>query len=168
MSVVNSPSPYSTARDGFSLVEVVLALGIIAFGILAIIGVLPVALSTGRDAQNETRAAQIAQDIITSVVSQAQTRFPNASILQPSSNFGYDVDLSKPFTYQTLGSDNDGNLVAYGSPTDAASFPYRIHVRIDPDPPGYDPGTASKVTVRVAWQPFAENSRDFVRVITKF
>ncbi len=38
----------------FSMVEVVLALGIIAFGVVAILGVIPVGLSTGRSAQGDT------------------------------------------------------------------------------------------------------------------
>ncbi len=156
------------SRTGFSLIEVVLALGVIAFAVVAMLGVLPVGLSTGHDAQNETRAAQIAQDIITSMASQAQTRYPNATIAQPSSTFSYDVDLSISKTYDTLGADNDGNLVAYGNANQAPQHPYHITVRIDPNSAGFDPGYATTVTVRVAWQPFAQNFRDFVRIVTKY
>src|SRR5437870_544450 len=88
--------------NGFSLVEVVLAVGVIAFAIVAILGVVPVGLNTSHSAQDETRAAQIAQDILTSISSQAQTRFPKATIAQPTSSFSYDVDLSAPKTYDTL------------------------------------------------------------------
>ena len=160
--------PDAPSRAGFSLIEVVLALGVIAFGILAMLGVVPVALNTGHEGQNETRAAQLAQDVITSVSSQAQSRFPNAFIAQPSSGFSYNIDLSKSYTYDTLGADNDGNLVAYGSPTEAAKYPFHVQVRIDPDPVGFDAGYASKLTVRVAWQPFTQSFRDFVRIVTKY
>ena len=148
--------------------EVVLALGVIGIAIIAMLGVIPVALSTGRDAQNETRAAQIAQDVITSITSQSQARYPNATISQPSSQFSYDVDLSSANTYDTLGADNNGNLVAFASPGDASQYPYQVNVRIDPNPAGFDTAYASKVTVRVAWQPFAQNYRDFVRIVTKY
>ena len=48
---------------GFSLVEVVLALGVIAFAIVGIIGLLPVAMQAALEAQRETRATFIAQKI---------------------------------------------------------------------------------------------------------
>lgn len=159
---------HAQTHGGFSLVEVVLALGVIAIGIIAMVGVMPVALNTGHDAQNETRAAQIAQDILMSVASQAQSRYPSASISQPSSTFSYDVNLSMAKSYDTIGADNSGNLVAYATAADASKYPYQLNVRIDPDPPGFDSGYASKVTVRVAWQPFAQNHRDFVRIVTKY
>ncbi len=54
---------------GFSLVEVVLALGVVAFALLAILGVFPVGLTTQHLAQDDTRAAQIAADIFSSVAS---------------------------------------------------------------------------------------------------
>lgn len=152
----------------FTLVEVVLALGVISFAMIAMLGIMPTALQTGRDSQNESRAAHIAQDVISSMTSQAQMRFPNATIAQPSSQFSYDLDLSKSYTYDTLGADNDGKLVAYSGAADAYKFPYHVIVRVDPDPSGFDPGYASKVTVRVAWQPFSQNYRDFVRIVSKY
>lgn len=49
--------------SGFSLVEVVLALGVIAFAIVGIMGLLPVAMRAGQESQRETRAALIARSI---------------------------------------------------------------------------------------------------------
>ncbi|CAN5593677.1 hypothetical protein BH09VER1_BH09VER1_41350 [soil metagenome] len=48
---------------GFSLIEIVLALGIISFAIVAIMGMFPVALRSAQESQRETRAALIAQQI---------------------------------------------------------------------------------------------------------
>ena len=155
-------------RGGFSLVEVVLALGVVAVAIVAILGILPAGLKTSHSAQDDTRAAQIAQDILTSIASQSQNSFPSAKVVQPSSNFSYNIDLGSPKTYDTLAADNNGNLRALASPTDSVQFPYQVLVKIDPDPTGFDGGYASVVTVRVAWQPFAQNYRDFVRIITKY
>jgi len=50
-------------RGGFSLVEVVLALGIFAFAIVVIIGLLSGLLDTSRESWVETRSAQIANGI---------------------------------------------------------------------------------------------------------
>ena len=48
---------------GFSLVEVVLALGIVSFAVLAIVGMMPMALKSAQDSMRETDATLIAQRI---------------------------------------------------------------------------------------------------------
>jgi type II secretory pathway pseudopilin PulG len=153
-------------RDAFSLVEVVLALGVIAIAITAILGVLPVALSTGHSAQNDTRAAQIAEDMISAMASQAPTNFTNVTLPVPPT-----VNLMNASGY-TFSADNDGNLAAY-SPL----LPYTILLLINPNPAGFDSGYASQVTVRVVSPPLPNPSatptanqtiRDFVRIISKY
>ncbi len=65
---MDTPFPRKTTRAGircrsrgFSLVEVALALGIFAFGIIATVGLIPIALQTHLDARIETIRAQIHQ-----------------------------------------------------------------------------------------------------------
>lgn len=53
----------SRRKSGFSLVEVVLALGICSFAMVAIVGMIPVGLSTFKDAMNTTVQSQIVQRI---------------------------------------------------------------------------------------------------------
>lgn len=159
-------------RSGFSLVEVVLALGVISFAIVAILGVVPVGLSTGHSAQNETRAAQIAQDILSSLASQAQATFTGTSyIKQPptptASDFNYGIQLTNSYTY-TFAADNDGHLAVPFNGQTAFSFPYQVTVSVSPNLSGFQAGNASQVTVTIAWQPFAQNQREFVRVFTKY
>ena len=48
---------------GFSLVEVVMALGIVAFAMLSIVGLLPLGLDTVKESMNQTVTASIAQEI---------------------------------------------------------------------------------------------------------
>jgi uncharacterized protein (TIGR02598 family) len=48
---------------GFSLIEVVLALGVVAFAIVGIMGLFPVALRTAQESQRETRATFIARQL---------------------------------------------------------------------------------------------------------
>lgn len=155
-------------RNAFSLVEVVIALGAISFAIIAILGVLPLGLNTSHSAQNDTRAIQISQDILTSVASQAQSNFPHTVVVQPSTKFSFKLDLDTQHSYDTLAADNNGRLIAMQKATDAPQYPYYVTVRIDPNPTGFDSNYASVVTVRVAWQPFATNYREFVRVISKY
>ncbi|MEI8293772.1 MAG: prepilin-type N-terminal cleavage/methylation domain-containing protein [bacterium] len=50
-------------RSAFSLVEVVVALGIVSFAVLAIVGMLPMALKSAQDSMRETDSTLIAQRI---------------------------------------------------------------------------------------------------------
>lgn len=60
---IRIPSPHKL-RQGFSLPEVTLALGIAAFGITTILGLLPQGLSNVRKAGNVAAASQISQHIL--------------------------------------------------------------------------------------------------------
>lgn len=150
--------------SGFSLVEVVLALGVVSFAIVAILGVLPIGLQSGRSAQDETRASQVAQNIFASIASQSQSTYPNAVILQTVSPsvpaFSYPVNLATGGPY-VLGANNDGQLAAY-----SADLPYKITIAVNAAPVGFDPGYASEVAIRVESK--SQDFRDFVRIISKY
>ncbi|MFV0415203.1 MAG: hypothetical protein ACK5NG_02425 [Chthoniobacterales bacterium] len=51
-------------RSAFSLVEITIALGIIAFALVGIMGLLPVAMRAANESQWETRATFIAESIM--------------------------------------------------------------------------------------------------------
>lgn len=55
--------PARLHRHAFSLVEVVLALGVVSFAFVGIIGLLPVGLQTSRQAQETSVQSQIAQQV---------------------------------------------------------------------------------------------------------
>lgn len=57
------PSPRKPPSRGFSLIEVTIALGIVAFAVVAILGLLPTGLNTLRHSMDETIQAQILQTI---------------------------------------------------------------------------------------------------------
>src|SRR5262249_61996427 len=67
-------------REGFSLMEVVIALGVITVGIVGILAVIPTALQTGHSAQDETRAAHIAQSVFGSLVAGGTPAFENRRV----------------------------------------------------------------------------------------
>src|SRR5213592_4926425 len=108
----------ASATGGFSLSEVVIALGVISFAIVAILGVLPAGLSTSHSAQDETRAPQIARDILNSLASEAQSKYPDATIKQSAtktaSDFTYNVRLDGTTTSYSFSADNDGHLAVPG------------------------------------------------------
>jgi hypothetical protein len=165
----------SGERGGFSLAEVVIALGVITVGIVAVLGVFPTALQTGHSAQDETRAAHIAQSVFGSIVASAPSHFTNAQLpLYPSPSPG-PAPLSLDLTSNsgttpalTLYADNDGNLLP--NLTNAA---YAIFIYTNNSAAGFtDPASANAVTVRVSWPANApaanQTFRDYVRIVSKY
>ena len=154
----------------FSLIEVVIALGVITVGIVGILAVFPTALQTGHSAQDETRAAHIAQSVFGSLVAQASSQFSNVQIplsagVSPSINLGTGSGTTPAVTAY---ADNDGNLIP--NSTNAA---YAIFIYTNNSVPGFtDLGTANLVTVRVAWPANAPSAsqtfRDYVRIVSKY
>jgi uncharacterized protein (TIGR02598 family) len=166
-------------NTGFTLVEIVVAIGIIAFAIVAILGLLPIGLATGRSSQDESRAPQIAQDIFSSIASQAQAHYPNVTIKQTSTNFSYDIDLSQSITHKWMSADNDGTLVIVdpSKPSEEMKHPYQVLISINPNPPGFDRNYASEVAIRIVTPPSPnpdtaptanQTVRDFVRIFSKY
>ena len=67
-------SPASPVKiSAFSLIEVVLALAVIAFAITGIMGLFPVALKSAQESQRETRATFIAQQIFNDLKASPRT-----------------------------------------------------------------------------------------------
>ncbi|MFA6563736.1 MAG: hypothetical protein WCV00_17665 [Verrucomicrobiia bacterium] len=71
-------SSRSTSPSGFSLVEVMLAVGIVAFAVVGVLTAFPVGIEAARDARDENTAALIADSIFTYMRSQPWTQ-PNTT-----------------------------------------------------------------------------------------
>jgi len=54
-------------RTGFSLIEVTIALGIISFAFVAIIGLLPVGLNSQKQGADQSRAIQVLKNVTCAV-----------------------------------------------------------------------------------------------------
>jgi type II secretory pathway pseudopilin PulG len=162
----------------FSLVEVVLALGVIAVGVIAILGVFPTALQTGHSAQDETRAPEIAQTIFGSLIAQASSQFNGVQVpvsggVSPSINLTLSTSSPSPSpapnpTPYALFANNDGQLA-----NSSTNSTYAITIYTNNSVPGFtDPSSANAVTVRVAWPANApaanQTYRDYVRIISKY
>ena len=151
----------------FSLLEVVIALGVIAVGIVGVLAVFPTALQTGHSAQDETRAAHIAQSVFGSLVAQAPSQFSGVQ-LPLSDGVSPSINLTSPSSSYTLYAGNDGQLA--NSATNAS---YLITIYTNNPVPGFtDPASANLVTVRVAWPATApaanQTFRDYVRIISRY
>jgi uncharacterized protein (TIGR02598 family) len=59
-----------SSRSGFSLVEVMLAIGIVAFAVVGVLTAFPVGIEAARDSRDENTAALIADDVFTRLRSQ--------------------------------------------------------------------------------------------------
>ncbi len=119
-------------RGGFSLVEIVMALGIVSFAIVGIMGLFPVAMKSALESQRETRAAQIAQQIF----SDLRSGPPNSTYVATGTNIlsGGDrtlVNLAVPGTY-TVGY--DGNCQPIGA-TLSSSTLFLATITVDPNKP---------------------------------
>jgi type II secretory pathway pseudopilin PulG len=160
-------------RPGFSLAEVVIALGVIAIAVVAILALFPAALQTGHSAQDETRAAHIAQTIFPRLIGQAVSQFNNVQLLLSDnttrSTPPIDLTTSSGATPAlTLYAENDGELTQ-----DATKAVYAIFVYTNNSVAGFtDLASANLVTLRVAWPANApaanQTYRDYVRIISKY
>src|SRR5437660_7106207 len=136
-----------TRTRSFSLAEVVIALGVVTVGIVAVLGVFPAALQTGHSAQDETRAAHIAQSVIGSLAASASTHFSNAQLpLYPSPSPAptpLSIDLTSTSGTSpaiTFYADNDGKLFP-----NASLATYVISIYTNNAAPGFtDPATANQ------------------------
>src|ERR1043166_4166417 len=97
---------------GFSLIEVTIALGVIAIGVIAILGLVPLGLRSGSDSIDDTRIALIAKDV------QSRTA---ASVSY--SMFAGTTDVTLP----TLFYDHDGSFL--GNAVTGAAI-YRADITI--------------------------------------
>ena len=55
--------PFAPRCAGFSLVEVVLAIGVVSFAMMAVLGTLPVGLKSSRESRGQVATANIARQI---------------------------------------------------------------------------------------------------------
>jgi uncharacterized protein (TIGR02598 family) len=113
-------------QAAFSLVEVALALGVVSFSLMALIGLVPVGLGHFRDAIDATVGSQIAQRVVTDA---QQTDFDllNAKATTATSDF-----FVLPIRY----FDEQGSEILPGAADAANQAIYQVRVR------GSQPGPA--------------------------
>jgi len=132
------------SSSGFSLVEVMLAIGIVAFAVVGVLTAFPVGIEAARDSRDENTAALIADDVFTRIRSQA---FGRSLVLvespwrtRPSGlrqDYGY-TGLTSMFHYTRDGrpanadSTPDGKAPIAAYKGDEGYFGVRIYINNDP------------------------------------
>jgi uncharacterized protein (TIGR02598 family) len=148
---------------GFSLIEIVLALGIVSFAIVGIMGLFPVAMKSAQESQRETRAAQIARGIFDDLQSLPGTN--TALIRGPSITNAVDritgINLATASTH-ILGYDQQGTGLStvlsagqFDAPLTQPELYYLAKIEISPRP---SPSKLSQVSVNVEVPAFAVSS----------
>ena len=119
----------SSRAVAFSLIEVLLALGVISFAIVGIMGLFPVAMRTGQESQRETRAAHIARQIYSDLKAGPAT---NTFLCTTPGNFDT-VNLASPSSRtNTIYFNNQGEPVGT---TETGDSEFVVNVIIDPNTP---------------------------------
>jgi uncharacterized protein (TIGR02598 family) len=108
----------------FSLVEVTLALGIAAFCLIAVFGLMPVGVQTNRNATSQTAATNILSSVVSDI---------RASPKGHTNSAQYGIRRSKG-NITTVCFDGQGlsTTLAQNVPCPAGNFRYRLYVRIYP------------------------------------
>ena len=112
-------------QEGFSLVEVVIAVGIAAFCLVVMLGLIPAGMNSNKDSSGETAAANIARNIFSDL--RATPKSINTSVL-------YGITLpssSTPLTNSPLYFDDAGSTNSSTSPRTK----YRATVILTSTPP---------------------------------
>lgn len=145
-----------TSPSGFSLVEVMLAVGIVAFAVVGVLTAFPVGIEAARDSRDENTAALIADGIFTRLRSQSfggPVVFPELG--WPKVNAGFKADrtwtaVANMFNFARDGRPANADTTADGRPptssykSDEGYFGIRVYVNNDP----YNPLTNSNLKLR--------------------
>jgi type II secretory pathway pseudopilin PulG len=162
----------SRSIAGFSLVEVTLALGIAAFCLIAVFGLVPVGVQTNRNATSQTTAT----NILSSVVSDIRAS-PKAS--SSSLTAKYKIRRSKG-NNTTVCFDGQGQPDGAGQignvPCRAGNWRYRLYVKIYPTAtltnPNLIPYCANYVVLKLVWpaaaDPLSATPSGSVETVTSF
>ncbi len=150
----------------FSLVEVVLALGVVSFAIVAILGLFPVALNSNRAGINEGRAAELVRAITGTIDSQCAT-------FSTINCYGATLDLTslkKGDPPVTLYASYPSSYPSPGQPTistSAVNSIYSAELRFDNNPPLDSAGTGlgtsklNLIEIRIYGKSHSEGAMEF-------
>ncbi len=130
---------------GFSLVEVTLALGVAAFCLVAVLGLLPTSLKTQQASAQQTIANEIMSEILGDL--RADIRLPPGQAShEGDSGFGLHGHWAQLYAPDTLYFDQQGSwLQLNGSPPAGATFRSKITYLFPPN------ASTSVANIIVSW-----------------
>ena len=157
---MNRPGPLSA----FSLVEVTLALGVMAFCLVALLGLLPVGMNSNRDALEQTAAASIASAVAvdlrqTPLAVTGSANFSLSHRKSPRLQIALPLPASSapaPASLVTLFFTEDGTVSgSVGADADPTQNPrYRVSTTFYP--PVTPQRAATLVSILVTWPALAD------------
>jgi prepilin-type N-terminal cleavage/methylation domain-containing protein len=137
------------SQRGFSLVEVVLAMGVVAFCLLAIVGMMPVTLNTQKTSIQQTTANELLAQVLADL--RADVRLPpGQASKEQTSGFNLHGHWAAVATPDTIYFTNDGDQTPAGGvnvtpvPSDAA-FRAKITYLFPPT------STTSLADITITW-----------------
>ena len=142
-----------TSLSAFSLVELTLAIGIAAFCLITVIGLIPVGVQTNRNATSQTTATNIMAAVVTDLRSTSKNKFGSTrfGIIIPSNhNSGADPTCQRcagcwNSQTQTKYFDSSGKVVA------AAAAQYRLTLTLVQNPTATASTGAIFYDIRTTW-----------------
>ncbi len=143
----------SAATGAFSLVEVVLAMGIVSFGLIVLLGLLPAGFKSNRDSTEESQAINLLYALITD---------RQSSVYSITSSM-YSLPAISSVTAQTTGSlytTDEGTLT---TAPDKARYliKYTIYPPADPKKP-------VAMALRISWPAMQTNQSAAVETLATF
>lgn len=128
-------------RRGFSLMEILVAVGVLAIGLLTLVGAVAYGLSVASEGEKHHQAVEHARRLI------ALTRARDLPYTQPTVPPGPTSGINDaPSVRRPLGAPP---FAGDGFPPDAG---FERNIRLDWDYPGYRADRLVKVTVTLYWQ----------------
>ena len=133
---------------GFSLVEVVLAIGIVSFALVAVVGLLPAGMKSLKNATEQAAAANVLNSIATAIRSAETTNGTNYSFRYAGASNNYEYKIGQ--TTNIALDDLDLN----GQSTNSASARLKAFILITP--PANSTGIGQAL-ISIAWPAQAPN-----------
>ena len=122
-------------QSGFTLLEILIALGVLAVGITAVLGLLAAAISSGKRAQDQLNSALLAESIIADVEHDLDLSFDHSEL------DSLDSGDSDPFRTRVLVAEQE-----------SSTYPgYRFRALITPLSGPQDMPDEFLLEVRVGW-----------------
>ena len=119
----------------FSLVEITLALGVAAFCLLAVFGLMPIGVQTNRNATSQTAATSIIAGVVADIRT-AATATPSATP-SPLYNISVPARGGSNTSPQTLYFDSAGQFTT--SPGANSRYQLNVTFPVNPDPSTFKP-----------------------------
>lgn len=136
---------FPASSSAFSLVEVTMAMGVAAFCLISLFGLLPVGLNSNQVAVEQTVAAGFANAIV------ADLRASGTNAMSPT----YSIPLTSGAP--TFYLDESGGATAIGSgPNHGGAFPSRYRASVFITPPAAGQRAATTIRILMTWPASAD------------